>query len=57
VSALTGNVYFGAGLGAYFVKADNGVTSDSSVKPGGFAVAGYQLPNPYFVEAKYHLVG
>jgi hypothetical protein len=57
LGGVTGNVYFGAGLGAYFVKADNGVTSDSSVKPGGFGVVGYQFPNPYFIEAKYHIVG
>ena len=55
--ALTGNVYTGVGLGAYFLKGQVGAVSDSKVVPGGYGVVGYQFPNPYFVEAKYHLVG
>jgi len=57
VSSATGNVYFGAGLGPYFLRASNAGTSVSKTTIGGFASVGYQFPNPYFVEAKYHLVG
>lgn len=56
VSAATGNVYFGAGLGPYFVHVANG-TDTNKTTFGGFASVGYQFPNPYFIEAKYHLVG
>ena len=56
-SSLTGNVYFGAGLGPYFLRAKGGGASESKTTIGGFATVGYQFPNPYFVEAKYHLVG
>lgn len=55
--ALTGNVYFGAGLGAYLVRGQVGGASDSKTTIGGYGSVGYQFPNPYFVEAKYHLVG
>lgn len=57
VAGTTGNVYFGAGLGPYFLRASNGGGSASKTTIGGFASLGYQFPNPYFVEAKYHLVG
>lgn len=58
VGGLTGNVYFGAGLGPYFLRASGaGGGSTSKTTIGGFATAGYQFPNPYFIEAKYHLVG
>ncbi|HEX8551696.1 MAG TPA: hypothetical protein VF681_09095 [Abditibacteriaceae bacterium] len=57
VGAVTGNVYFGAGLGPYFLRASSGGASTSKTTLGGFATAGYQFPNPYFIEAKYHLVG
>lgn len=55
--SITGNVYFGAGLGPYFLRASNGVASASKTTIGAYGVVGYQLPNPYFVEAKYHLTG
>ncbi len=56
--SLTGNVYLGAGLGPYFVRASNAVGgSESKVTVGGFGVVGYQFPNPYFIEAKYHVAG
>jgi hypothetical protein len=54
---LTGNVYTGLGVGAYFVKGTVGGVSDNKTTLGGYGVVGYQFPNPYFVEAKYHLVG
>jgi hypothetical protein len=57
VGSLTGNVYAGAGVGAYFLRGQVGATSDSKVTIGGYGTVGYQFPNPYFVEAKYHLVG
>jgi hypothetical protein len=57
VGSLTGNVYFGAGVGAYLLRGQAGGTSDSKISPGAYASAGYQFPNPYFIEAKYHLTG
>ena len=57
VKPVTGNAYFGLGLGAYFLKGDDGIgSSESKTTVGGFAQAGYQFPNPYFIEAKYQLV-
>jgi len=53
---LTGNVYGGVGIGPYFVRGTVAGVSDSKVAIGGYASAGYQFPNPYFIEAKYHLV-
>lgn len=55
--SLTGNVYAGAGLGAYLLRGQVGATSDSRTTIGGYGSVGYQFPNPYFVEAKYHLTG
>lgn len=55
--SLTGNVYAGAGLGAYFLRGQVGGVSDSKTTIGGFGSVGYQFPNPFFVEAKYHLTG
>ncbi len=56
LKAATGNPYFGLGLGAYFLQGDDGVgASESKTTFGGFAQAGYQFPNPYFIEAKYQL--
>ena len=53
----TGNPYFGLGAGVYFLQGDNGFgSSESKTTFGGFAQAGYQFPNPYFIEAKYQLV-
>lgn len=54
---VTGNVYAGVGVGAYLLRASGGGVSDSGTKVGGFGMVGYQFPNPYFVEAKYHLIG
>ena len=58
---VTGNVYYGAGVGLYFVKAtgipqDEGNYSKSRTLFGTSLVAGYQTPFSFFVEAKYHLV-
>ena len=51
---LTGNVYFGVGGGAYFLRA----AGTSKVSPGGFAMAGYRFADEKtFVELKYHLSG
>lgn len=55
--SLTGNIYGGVGVGPYFVRASGNGTSASKTTLGGFGVVGYQLPNKYFVEAKYHLAG
>ena len=55
--SLTGNVYAGAGLGAYFVRGQVGGVSDSKTTVGGYGAVGYQFPNPYFIEAKYHIAG
>lgn len=52
---VTGNVYFGLGVGAYLLRASGRGQSESKTRIGGFGVAGYQFPNEYFVEAKYHL--
>lgn len=57
VGGVTGYLYFGGGLGPYFLKASGGGTSDSKTTIGGYGVVGYQLPNKFFVEGKYHLVG
>ena len=54
---ITGNVYFGAGVGAYFLRASGDGDSESKTRPGAYAAAGYQFPNEFFVEAKYHVVG
>lgn len=56
-SGLTGNVYFGAGAGAYFLRVSGGGRSESKTTLGGFGVAGYQFPGEFFVEAKYHIAG
>ena len=56
LKAATGNVYFGAGAGVYFLNGDDGFgASQSKTTFGGFVQAGYQFPNPYFIEAKYQL--
>ncbi|MBV9865857.1 MAG: hypothetical protein JO316_10925 [Abitibacteriaceae bacterium] len=57
VAGVTGNVYFGLGAGAYFLRASGPGGSASKTRPGAFGVVGYQFPNPFFVEAKYHIVG
>jgi len=56
---LTGNVYFGVGAGAYFLRASDSAlgVSQSKTVPGAFGVVGYQFPNPFFVEAKYRVTG
>ena len=56
-AALTGNVYYGLGLGMYLLRASSGGVSDEATRFGGFVVAGYQFPNAYFVEGKYHVAG
>ena len=55
--SVTGNVYLGAGVGPYFVRASVPGASQSKTTIGGYGVVGYQFPNPYFVEAKYNVVG
>jgi len=55
LAGTTGNVYFGAGAGVYFLHR-GGDGSDSATKFGIHGVVGYQFPNPWFVEGKYHLV-
>lgn len=57
VAGATGNVYFGVGAGPYFVKASAGGAAQSKTTLGAFGMAGYQFPGPFFVEAKYHVVG
>lgn len=59
---LTGNVYYGAGIGLYFVRA-SGIPqeegdnfSKSRTLFGASLVAGYQTPLSFFIEGKYHLV-
>jgi hypothetical protein len=60
VGRITGNVYYGGGVGLYFVKANRDSGSDSFSKNrtlfGASLVAGYQTPLAFFVEGKYHLV-
>ncbi len=54
--ALTGNVYFGVGAGAYLLNGQNASgASQSRTTLGGFAQIGYQTPSKFFVEAKYQL--
>ena len=55
LSGTIGNVYFGAGIGLYFLHR-GGSGSKSDTKIGGRGLVGYQFPNPFFVEAQYHLV-
>lgn len=57
VSGVTGNPYFGLGAGPYFLRASGAGASESKTTIGGFGMAGYQFPNKFFVEAKYHLAG
>ncbi len=57
LKSVTGNVYAGAGLGAYIVRASTPLASQSKTTLGGFGVVGYQFPSKLFIEAKYHLVG
>ncbi len=57
LKSVTGNVYAGAGLGAYIIRATTPVASDSKTTIGGFGVVGYQFPSKLFVEAKYHVTG
>ncbi|RYG64005.1 hypothetical protein EON80_20075 [bacterium] len=56
VGRVTGSPYFGVGAGAYVLSGRNDGNSDSKIAPGGFGQIGYQLPNKYFVEAKYQVV-
>ncbi len=54
--ALTGNVYFGLGAGAYLLNGNDGLgNSQSRATVGGFAQIGYQTPSKLFVEAKYQI--
>ncbi|RYX83670.1 hypothetical protein EON83_13780 [bacterium] len=54
--AVTGNVYFGLGAGAYLLNGRNGAgDSQSRVTVGGFAQVGYQTTSKIFVEAKYQI--
>ena len=68
--SVTGNVYFGAGVGAYFLhvsgKSKSAINlaeeagkdkSTSKTVLGGFGVVGYSLPSGPFFEAKYHITG
>ena len=57
LKGITGNIYAGAGLGAYLVRAQTPVSSESKTTVGGFGVVGYQFPSKLFVEAKYHIAG
>ncbi|BCM93201.1 hypothetical protein IAD21_05089 [Abditibacteriota bacterium] len=54
--AVTGNVYFGVGAGAYLLNGRSSVgNSQSRATLGGFAQIGYQTPSKFFVEAKYQV--
>jgi hypothetical protein len=57
IGSVTGNIYYGAGLGPYWVKATRSGSTDSKVTVGGYGVVGYQFPSQYFLEAKYHVAG
>lgn len=57
LKVVTGAPYFGLGAGVYLLNGDDKFgSSESKTTFGGFAQAGYQFPNPYFIEAKYQLV-
>lgn len=56
-AGITGNVYFGYGIGLYYLRASGGGDSDSKTSLGGFGMVGYQFPNDLFIEGKYHLTG
>lgn len=58
VAGLTGNIYFGGGVGAYFLHASGGGTSSQSkTRFGAFLQAGYVTPlSGIFIEGKYHFV-
>jgi hypothetical protein len=55
LAGTTGNLYFGGGVGVYFLHR-GGDGSANATKFGIHGVVGYQFPNPWFVEGKYHLV-
>lgn len=55
-AAVTGNVYYGLGVGAYILRGTDNGASENKTTFGGFGVVGYQTPVAYFVEAKYQLV-
>ena len=54
---VTGHVYYGYGIGAYFLHAANNGVSDSNTRLGGYGLVGYHFPSAYFVEAKYIATG
>ncbi len=55
LAGTVGNLYYGAGLGLYFLHR-GGHDSGSNTNFGGRGTIGYQFPNPFFVEAQYHMV-
>ncbi|GEM_PF-1652965 len=58
VGAVTGNLYYGGGIGAYIMQASGGgEPSKSGTRFGGFLVVGYQTPTNFFAEAKYIQAG
>jgi hypothetical protein len=62
VGRVTGNIYYGAGVGLYFVQVSGipqeeaGTFSKKRTLFGASLVAGYQTPSSFFIEGKYHLV-
>ncbi|MES2464865.1 MAG: hypothetical protein V4671_30235 [Armatimonadota bacterium] len=65
VGRVTGSIYYGAGVGLYFVKVTglvraasvgSFVYSKSRALIGTSLVAGYQTPASFFIEGKYHVV-
>lgn len=55
LAGTLGNIYFGAGVGAYFLHR-GGDDSGNSTSIGVRGLVGYQFPNPFFLEAQYQLV-
>jgi hypothetical protein len=56
-AVVTGNFYYGAGVGAYVMQAKVAGFSKDKTNFGGFGVVGYQFPLVgIFAEAKYQLV-
>lgn len=68
VGRRTGNIYYGAGVGLYFVRAFDTVDITRLTPPSSYVysarrtligaslVVGYQTPSVFFIEGKYHVV-
>ena len=57
-SGATGNIYYGGGIGLYFLRVSGGgLPSKDGARFGGYLTIGYQTPTSLFLEAKYITTG